>query len=80
MVGPIGTRWDISRAKHLEYVPTVRLASGALRPCDVVSGFLFATRAATFDEAGGFDERYSPCGFEEVDYCTTARLALGMEC
>ena len=80
VVGPVGTRWNVPRAQHVEYVSTAGLEAGELVPCEVVSGFLFATGADTFARAGGFDEEYSPCGFEEVDYCTTIRLVLGMSC
>jgi Glycosyl transferase family 2 len=80
VVGPVGTRWDISAAKHLEYVPMNSLPPGALKPCEVVSGFLFATRKHVFGSVGGFDEEYTPCGFEEVDYCTAVRFKLGLTC
>lgn len=80
VVGPVGTRWDIPQGKHLAYVPTDRLAPGDVTPCEVVSGFLFATPAEAFRAVGGFDETYTPCGFEEVDYCTAVRLKLGLNC
>jgi GT2 family glycosyltransferase len=80
VVGPVGTRWDIANGKHVAYVSTDPLAPGEVEPCDVVSGFLFATRAETFRTVGGFDEAYTPCGFEEVDYCTAARIRLGLNC
>lgn len=80
VVGPVGTRWDLARARHLEYVSTEFLPPGAMTPCDVVSGFLFATRMEVFRAIGGFDEAYTPCGFEEVDYCTAVRLRLGLQC
>ena len=65
MVGPVGTRWDVSRALHLEWLDLTGLPQGELRECEVVSGFLFATRRATFAAADGFDE---------------ARLDLGLRC
>lgn len=80
VVGPVGTRWDIVEARHCAYVDTSDLRDGEKRACEVVSGFLFATRAHTLREVGGFDAAYSPCGFEEVDYCTAVRLDLGLEC
>jgi O-antigen biosynthesis protein len=80
VVGPVGTRWDITNAQHLEYVSTGSLAPGQTEACEVVSGFLFATRSDVFRAAGGFDEAYTPCGFEEVDYCTAVRLKLGLSC
>ena len=80
VVGPVGTRWDIAPPRHREYVDTSDLPAAGTRACEVVSGFLFATRADTWRMAGGFDEAYSPCGFEEVDFCTAVRLDLGMNC
>jgi GT2 family glycosyltransferase len=56
------------------------LAPGQVRECEVVSGFLFATRRDTFDAAGGFDEAYAPYSYEEADYCTAVRLDLGLRC
>lgn len=80
VVGPVGTRWDIAQARHRAYVETADLVDGAKCECEVVSGFLFATRADTWRQANGFDEAYSPCGFEEVDFCTVVRLDLGLKC
>jgi GT2 family glycosyltransferase len=79
-VGPVGTRWDIARAQHLSYLDLEGLSPGELRECEVVSGFLFATPKRLFDSIGGFDEAYTPCGFEEVDYCTAVRLEAGLSC
>lgn len=80
VVGPVGTRWDVAEAHHLAYVDMAKLEDGDRRECEVVSGFLFATRADTWRKSGGFDEAYSPCGFEEIDYCTAVRLDLGLAC
>jgi GT2 family glycosyltransferase len=80
VVGPVGTRWDITRAKHLSYLSLKELSPGELRECEVVSGFLLATPKHVFDSIGGFEEAYTPCGFEEVDYCTAVRLTLGLDC
>ena len=79
VVGPVGTRWDIPGARHLEWIDSSGAPPGALAECEVVSGFLFACRRATYDEIGGFDERYAPFSWEEVDFCTAVR-ALGLRC
>jgi GT2 family glycosyltransferase len=80
VVGPVGTRWDIMKGEHRAYVPMEARCPGEVESCEVVSGFLFATRSDVFRAVGGFDEAYSPCGFEEVDYCTAVRLKLGLGC
>lgn len=80
VVGPVGSRWDVERGRHVEFVPNVDLAAGELREVDVVSGFLFATSRAVFEAVGGFDEAYTPASFEEVDYCTAVRLRLAKRC
>jgi GT2 family glycosyltransferase len=79
VVGPVGSRWDLARGRHLDWVrpqdgPHTRPAA-----CDVVSGFLFACRRTTWEQLGGFDERYAPASWEEVDFCTAARAA-GLRC
>jgi GT2 family glycosyltransferase len=78
VVGPEGSRWEVASADHLDYVPTEDLAPGELRQADAISGFLFATRTETWKRAGGFDEAYTPCGYEEIDYCTMTQLGLGL--
>lgn len=80
VVGPVGTQWDLERARHLEYVDTAGLQSGEGIPCNVLSGFLLVTPRSVFERVGGFDERLTPCSFEEVDYCTAVRRRLGLEC
>jgi len=79
VVGPVGTRWDIARAQHLSYLDLKGLAPGSRSECEVISGFLLVTPRRVFDDVGGFDEAYAPCGFEEVDYCTGVRR-LGLRC
>ena len=54
-------------------------AAGELVECEVVSGFLFACRRETWETVGGFDERYAPASWEEVDFCTAVR-AQGERC
>jgi GT2 family glycosyltransferase len=80
VVGPVGTDWDIDAASHQRYLSTDDLEPGEARECNVVSGFLFATPAEDHAAVGGFDEAFTPCGFEEVDYCTAVRRRLGRRC
>jgi GT2 family glycosyltransferase len=80
VTGPVGTRWDIARARHLRYLSLDNLPPGAVEECEVLSGFLLCSSANVFEAVGGFDEAYTPCGFEEVDYCTSVRLKLGLKC
>lgn len=77
VVGPVGSRWDVAGARHLDWV---RAEAGAERAeCEVVSGFLFACRRSTWEAVGGFDELYAPASWEEVDFCTAVR-AHGLRC
>jgi GT2 family glycosyltransferase len=80
VVGPDGTRWDLSVPKHLEWLDLSACEPGEVQACDVVSGFLFAVRREVLEAAGGFDEAYAPCSMEEVDFCTDVRKRLGLEC
>lgn len=42
---------------------------------DYCSGALLATPRSVFDSLGGFDARYRPAYFEDLDYCLTLREA-----
>jgi GT2 family glycosyltransferase len=75
VVGPVGTRWDIAGGRHLEWLDTSDDPAGTMTSCEVVSGFLFACRRTTYDAVGGFDERYAPFSWEEVDFCTAVRAS-----
>lgn len=75
VVGPVGSRWDIVKGRHLDWVKPQ--ARGELAACEVVSGFLFACRRQTWEAVGGFDEFYAPASWEEVDFCTAVRAAGG---
>jgi GT2 family glycosyltransferase len=78
VVGPVGARWDVRRARHVSDVVMNANDVGAVERCDAVAGFLFAVRRAVFDQAGGFDEAYAPCSFEEVDFCAAVTRRLGL--
>jgi GT2 family glycosyltransferase len=75
VVGPVGSMWDHRRWEHDAFV---RPEDG-VQECDVVSGFLFAVRRATYDAVGGFDEAYAPASWEEVDFDCAVR-AQGLRC
>jgi GT2 family glycosyltransferase len=80
VVAPAGAHWDLSAPKHLGLIDLSGHSEGEVHECDVVGGFLFAMRREVFDAAGGFDEVYAPCSMEEVDFCTTVRMRLGLRC
>jgi GT2 family glycosyltransferase len=80
VVGPVGTRWDLERAEHRSWLDLSGRPEGDVEACEVVSGFLFATRRETWEAAGRFDEAYAPASWEEVDFCTAVRTRLGLRC
>jgi GT2 family glycosyltransferase len=75
VVGPVGSRWDLARGEHRDWVRMDERPPGEMSECEVVSGFLFACRRETWEAVGGFDERYAPASWEEVDFCTAVRAA-----
>lgn len=40
-----------------------------------IAGWCIGITKDTFDKLGGFDERYSPCDYEDIDLCYTAKKA-----
>jgi len=42
---------------------------------DACGGFAYSARRELFDSLGAFDERYSPYGWEDVDFCLKAKKA-----
>lgn len=79
VVGPVGSRWKIARGEAGELVKMDGRPAGEVAECEVVSGFLFACLRDTWEAVGGFDERYAPASWEEVDFCTAVRAA-GRRC
>jgi GT2 family glycosyltransferase len=71
-VGPRGARWDPEQLMHAAFVEPVE---GHALPCDAISGYALAVRRDALREAGGFDERFSPAGGEEIDLCFALRSA-----
>jgi GT2 family glycosyltransferase len=70
-VGPVGAMWDTARMTHNRAV-TANAADPVVR-CDAIAGFAIAIRRNALRSAGGFDERFSPAGGEEIDLCLTLR-------
>jgi GT2 family glycosyltransferase len=79
VVGPVGSRWNLVRGKHMAWTHADPASANGLAACEVVSGFLFACRRQTWEAVGGFDETYAPASWEEVDFCTAIR-ATGARC
>lgn len=77
VVGPVGSRWDLVRGRHVAWVTPDRDDMAQILECDVVSGFMFACTRQTWDAVGGFDEFYAPASWEEVDFCTAVRMRGG---
>ena len=59
-VGPRGAKWR--NGEHVAMVGEERIEEAS-----AISGFLFMIKEPVFREIGGFDVRYTPAGFEEVD-------------
>ena len=59
-VGPRGAKWR--NGQHVALV-----GEEQTEEADAISGFLFMIKEPLFREIGGFDVRYTPAGFEEVD-------------
>ncbi len=79
-VGPLGARWSLAEQRHIAWVDLAGHPAGETEQCDVVSGFMIAARRDVYERAGGFDERYAPCTSEELDFCTTVQVRLGLHC
>jgi GT2 family glycosyltransferase len=78
IVGPLGMERIPRRFEHLR-----RRASATPKqaiPVSALFGFLMAVRREVYEAVGGFDERYSPCLWEEIDFSTAVRQKLGLRC
>ena len=71
-IGPCGGRFIDGEAGE-------RLGQERLEDADEISGFLFMARREVFDRVGGFDVRFTPAGFEEIDFSFKVREA-GWRC
>ncbi len=71
-VGPAGSYW--ANLQHHSYAEGTQPVEA-----DVISGFCFLVRVATFRQIGGFDVEYSPAGYEEIDFSFRVRQA-GLRC
>jgi GT2 family glycosyltransferase len=47
---------------------------------EAVLGALLMVRRADYDAVGGFDEAYTPCLWEEIDFAYAVRSRLGLRC
>lgn len=79
VVGPVGARWEIARGEARDLVSMDERPAGEQAECEAVSGFLFACLRDTWEGVRGFDERYAPASWEEIDFCTAVR-ATGRRC
>ena len=71
-VGPAGSYWE--NLRHHSFAVGEHPVE-----VDVVSGFCFLVRVATFRQLGGFDVEFSPAGYEEIDFSFRIRQA-GLKC
>ena len=77
VVGPVGV--DAGTGEHVATRRLRRPGRQGVEECDAVSGFLFATRRATWEAVGGFDEAYAPASWEEIDFnCAVQRLGAAL--
>jgi GT2 family glycosyltransferase len=59
-VGPAGGLWEGVQSGK-------RVGTTEIEEADEISGFLFVIKARVYEEVGGFDNEYTPAGFEEID-------------
>lgn len=73
-VGPAGGKFSGSLGKA---GPRVGLEK--IEEADEISGFMFIIKRHVFELTGGFDIRYTPAGYEEIDMSFKIR-SLGFKC
>lgn len=61
---------DLTGAELLAYDTGWNTFNGVVIP--YIHGWCLAASQTIFDELGGFDERYSPGDYEDIDFCYTA--------
>lgn len=71
-VGPAGGRF-------VDGVGGARVGLERMEDADEISGFLFMTKRKVFDDVGGFDIRFTPAGYEEIDFSFKVRQR-GLRC
>ena len=72
IVGPKGAKWE--NCEHVEFV-----GENSIEEASAIAGFAFMVKTEIFDEIGGFDNAYTPAGFEEIDFCFKA-IQAGYHC
>src|SRR5262249_30085372 len=75
VVGPVGSRWDLARGKHLTWLRPDSTAADGVAECDVVSGFLFACRRGIGGGVGAYAGFYAPGGGGGVAFGPAVRAA-----
>jgi GT2 family glycosyltransferase len=78
VVGPLGMERIPRRFEHLR--PAASETRNQPTQVSALFGFLMAVRREVYEAVGGFDERYSPCLWEEIDFGTAVRDRLGLLC
>lgn len=74
-VGEVGPKGDI----YKDGIPLKYVGQEQEEYSDVISGFFFITKNSVYKAVGGFDNYYSPAGYEEVDFSFSVR-AKGWKC
>lgn len=78
VVGPQGSFFDFATAQDIQYFERGSFAAPVC--VDAVSGFLFGVRTEAFGPGGlKFENRFTPCYFEEWDLGLQCRL-MGVKC